>query len=213
MSSIPRWSSAPWISCVRRSGESVLDLYCGLGNFSLPLARSGAHVVGVEGDASLIARARANAELNGLVQNSEFFAANLADESVRRRIVGEAQLPQGPARPPACRRKGDPVHHCALGGRNSAVRFLSSRKSRPRRRRSRTRARLCAQGGRRDGYVSAHGARRVHRAVYARGALSEARGGKIFWLQPVNWPRRSNRPAVRRLSGQRPSYAHESRAA
>jgi 23S rRNA (uracil1939-C5)-methyltransferase len=62
-------------------GESVLDLYCGLGNFSLPLARSGAHVVGVEGDASLIARARANAELNGLVQNSEFFAANLADES------------------------------------------------------------------------------------------------------------------------------------
>jgi 23S rRNA (uracil1939-C5)-methyltransferase len=64
------------------AGEHVLDLYCGLGNFSLPLARSGAHVVGVEGDASLIARARANAELNGLAPNSEFFAANLADESI-----------------------------------------------------------------------------------------------------------------------------------
>ncbi|MGH8177105.1 MAG: 23S rRNA (uracil(1939)-C(5))-methyltransferase RlmD [Steroidobacter sp.] len=63
------------------AGESVLDLFCGLGNFSLPLARSGAHIVGVEGDANLIARARANAERNGLTSNTEFFTANLADES------------------------------------------------------------------------------------------------------------------------------------
>jgi 23S rRNA (uracil1939-C5)-methyltransferase len=58
----------------------VLDLFCGLGNFSLPLARSGAHVVGVEGDAGLVARARANATLNG-IDNSEFFAADLAQAS------------------------------------------------------------------------------------------------------------------------------------
>jgi 23S rRNA (uracil1939-C5)-methyltransferase len=62
-------------------GDRVLDLFCGLGNFSLPLARSAGEVVGVEGDASLVARARANAERNGL-NNTRFFAANLADESV-----------------------------------------------------------------------------------------------------------------------------------
>jgi 23S rRNA (uracil1939-C5)-methyltransferase len=61
-------------------GEQVLDLFCGLGNFSLPLARTGAQVVGVEGDANLVERARANAERNGLA-NAEFFSANLADEA------------------------------------------------------------------------------------------------------------------------------------
>jgi 23S rRNA (uracil1939-C5)-methyltransferase len=60
--------------------DRVLDLFCGLGNFSLPLARSGAHVVGVEGEAGLVARASANAQRNGLA-NVEFFSANLADES------------------------------------------------------------------------------------------------------------------------------------
>ena len=63
------------------AGERVLDLFCGLGNFSLPLARSGAQVVGVEGDAGLVARARANAVLNG-VGNIEFVSADLAQPSV-----------------------------------------------------------------------------------------------------------------------------------
>ena len=61
--------------------DRVLDLFCGLGNFSLPLARSAGQVVGVEGEASLVARARANAERNGL-GNAQFFAANLADEAI-----------------------------------------------------------------------------------------------------------------------------------
>lgn len=60
-------------------GERVLDLFCGLGNFTLPLARGVAHVVGVEGDAGLVARAGENAQRNGL-DNAEFFAADLTQD-------------------------------------------------------------------------------------------------------------------------------------
>jgi len=48
--------------------DRILDLYCGLGNFTLPLARRGASVLGVEGEAGLVGRARRNAEVNGLGQ-------------------------------------------------------------------------------------------------------------------------------------------------
>ena len=57
----------------------ALDLYCGLGNFSLALARRAAQVVGVEGDATLVERARGNARRNGL-GNAEFHLADLAAE-------------------------------------------------------------------------------------------------------------------------------------
>ena len=60
-----------------RPGERIGDLFCGLGNFTLPIARRGAHAVGVEGSAGLIARARANAAANGLGGNTEFHAADL----------------------------------------------------------------------------------------------------------------------------------------
>jgi len=60
----------------------VLDLYCGLGNFTLPLARRAAAVLGVEADAGLIERARHNARLNGL-DNASFIAADLASEPDR----------------------------------------------------------------------------------------------------------------------------------
>jgi len=55
----------------------VLDLFCGIGNFTLALARTAARVVGVEGDAALVRRARDNARLNGL-DNVEFHVADLA---------------------------------------------------------------------------------------------------------------------------------------
>ncbi|MEO6264317.1 MAG: 23S rRNA (uracil(1939)-C(5))-methyltransferase RlmD [Luteimonas sp.] len=59
--------------------ERVLDLFCGLGNFTLPLARGVREVVGVEGDAGLVKRARENALHNGL-GNAEFHAADLAQD-------------------------------------------------------------------------------------------------------------------------------------
>jgi 23S rRNA (uracil1939-C5)-methyltransferase len=62
-----------------RPEHRVLDLFCGLGNFTLPLARMVREVVGVEGDAGLVARARANAQRNGL-DNAQFFAADLAQD-------------------------------------------------------------------------------------------------------------------------------------
>lgn len=60
-----------------RPGERILDLFCGLGNFTLPIARSAAHVIGVEGSAALVERARENALLNGLAEITEFRVANL----------------------------------------------------------------------------------------------------------------------------------------
>jgi 23S rRNA (uracil1939-C5)-methyltransferase len=70
-------------------GERILDLFCGLGNFTLPLARQCTSVVGVEGEANLVARARDNASLNGL-DNAEFYAADLAKD-----LSSEAWMQQG----------------------------------------------------------------------------------------------------------------------
>jgi 23S rRNA (uracil1939-C5)-methyltransferase len=57
--------------------STVLDLFCGIGNFTLAMAKSAGRVVGVEGDAALVARARHNARLNGC-ENADFYAADLA---------------------------------------------------------------------------------------------------------------------------------------
>ena len=56
--------------------HDVLDLFCGIGNFSLPLARRAGSVLGVEGEATLTTRATANAERNGL-DNVAFRVADL----------------------------------------------------------------------------------------------------------------------------------------
>lgn len=56
--------------------DRVLDLFCGLGNFTLAAGRRGARVLGLEADAALVARARANAHANGL-SNVEFRAEDL----------------------------------------------------------------------------------------------------------------------------------------
>ena len=62
--------------------ERLLDLFCGLGNFTLPLARRCDEVVGVEGDAGLVQRARDNARHNG-IGNTRYYTANLYDSLQR----------------------------------------------------------------------------------------------------------------------------------
>ena len=59
------------------SGERVADFFCGIGNFTLPIARRGADVVGIEGSASLVRRAQEIAALNGLASRATFRVANL----------------------------------------------------------------------------------------------------------------------------------------
>jgi 23S rRNA (uracil1939-C5)-methyltransferase len=67
-----------------RPGERVLDLFCGLGNFALPIARSGAAVTGIDVNAGLIERARDNARRNGLAV--EFAVADLFDAAACARL-------------------------------------------------------------------------------------------------------------------------------
>ncbi len=62
-----------------RPQDAILDLFCGLGNFTLPIARRAGIVVGVEGEAALVARSRENAARNG-IDNAEFFAADLFED-------------------------------------------------------------------------------------------------------------------------------------
>ena len=58
-------------------GERIADMFCGLGNFTLPIARSGARVMGVEGSAELVRRAAENAAANGLQGQVSYGVANL----------------------------------------------------------------------------------------------------------------------------------------
>jgi 23S rRNA (uracil1939-C5)-methyltransferase len=58
-------------------GERIADMFCGLGNFTLPIARSGAEVVGIEGSPALVQRGRETALANGLEKNTRFAVANL----------------------------------------------------------------------------------------------------------------------------------------
>jgi len=60
-----------------QANERIVDFFCGLGNFTLPIARSGAQVLGVEGSDALVKRAAQNAVSNDLSGNTEFRAMNL----------------------------------------------------------------------------------------------------------------------------------------
>ena len=68
--------------------DTVLDLFCGLGNFTLPLARRALRVLGVEGDATLVSKARANAIRNG-IGNAQFAVENLFEPKTFGAWAGE----------------------------------------------------------------------------------------------------------------------------
>lgn len=58
--------------------ETLLDLFCGIGNFTLPMSRQARHVVGVEGGIEMVTRAKDNAQQNN-INNVDFYAANLQE--------------------------------------------------------------------------------------------------------------------------------------
>ena len=71
--------------------QVVVDLFCGIGNFSLPIARSGGKVIGLEMEQSAVEMARSNARLNGLEDFARFQVANLYDQGGQN-ATGHAQL-------------------------------------------------------------------------------------------------------------------------
>ena len=70
------------------SSDRILDLFCGLGNFTLPLAKRAGHVVGVEGEKGLINKAKFNAERNN-ISNIEFHAMDLAKQDLQASFLKE----------------------------------------------------------------------------------------------------------------------------
>jgi 23S rRNA (uracil1939-C5)-methyltransferase len=72
------------------SGKRLIDLFCGIGNFSLAFARYGAQVRGYEGDISLTRRAKENAHRNGVSAQCEFYAKDLYDRDASE--VGDADI-------------------------------------------------------------------------------------------------------------------------
>jgi 23S rRNA (uracil1939-C5)-methyltransferase len=81
-------------------GDRIADLFCGLGNFTLAIARRGARVVGLEGSSALVARASGNARENGLTHAAQFFAENLFEISAAcaQRLKGLDRLLIDPPR-------------------------------------------------------------------------------------------------------------------
>lgn len=82
-----------------RADERVIDWFCGLGNFTLPLATRAREVLGVEGSATLVQRARDNAGVAGLAARTAFEVANLFEmtpDTLRARGAAEAWLVDPP---------------------------------------------------------------------------------------------------------------------
>ncbi|WP_088329862.1 23S rRNA (uracil(1939)-C(5))-methyltransferase RlmD [Lacimicrobium sp. SS2-24] len=70
-----------------RAEDKVLDLFCGVGNFALPMASRGAQVIGIEGSQAMVEQAQDNAHRNSL--SAAFIQADLSDEKELKRLVSE----------------------------------------------------------------------------------------------------------------------------
>jgi 23S rRNA (uracil1939-C5)-methyltransferase len=82
-----------------QAGERVIDWFCGLGNFTLPLATRAREVLGIEGSEALVQRARENAAANGLAARSRFVAQNLFEigvDDLRRHGLADRWLVDPP---------------------------------------------------------------------------------------------------------------------
>jgi hypothetical protein len=144
--------------------DSVLDLYCGLGNFSLPFAQRARELLGVEGEAGLVARAVRNAELNGIA-NTRFLTGRshaawleLLPRAARRRR----------ARSTAYRRRGGSRRDGSDRAAAHRLRVVPSRDARARRAGARGAARVSTANRPGVRHVPAHASRRGPRAVRAR---------------------------------------------
>jgi 23S rRNA (uracil1939-C5)-methyltransferase len=82
-----------------QAGDRVIDWFCGLGNFTLPLATRAGAVLGIEGSAPLLQRAAANAARNGLAHKTSFAEANLF-ELTPEQLVGHGTADRWLVDPP-----------------------------------------------------------------------------------------------------------------
>jgi 23S rRNA (uracil1939-C5)-methyltransferase len=80
-------------------GDRIADFFCGIGNFTLPIARRGADVIGVEGSPALVLRAKANAALNALADRARFAVGNLF-EATTESVAGLGPLDKALIDPP-----------------------------------------------------------------------------------------------------------------
>ena len=187
-----------------QAGERIADFFCGLGNFTLPIARSGADTLGVEGSAALVRRAEENAARNGLSARTRFAVANLF--AATPESLAALRPPPPRAHRPAAR-GGDRAREVAAAARRTwrpradRVRVVRARHACARRRRARPRARVPSRRGGRRQHVPAHRARRVDRRV----RLSAP--DRVRSVHAVSRRRRDPAPhAVRRVVPAQPTH-------
>ncbi len=95
-------TAVAWLEIERN--DRVVDLFCGIGNFTLPVARRGANVLGLEAAAELVERGRTNAARNGLGDRARFERADLYAQpltAVESALAGVEKLILDPPRPGA----------------------------------------------------------------------------------------------------------------
>jgi 23S rRNA (uracil1939-C5)-methyltransferase len=158
-------------------GSAVLDLYCGLGNFTLALARGAGRVVGVEGDRELVRRGGENARRNGIA-NAEFHMADLMQPLPGGgcMVVGTVSVCAfGPA---ARGSAGNVANRRTFGAEARAVYFVPSGQPRQGHRSNDPRTRVQAARRGRARHVPAYNSRRV---------ACRARAGKpLPFLMPTH---------------------------